>query len=251
MARVRYNRKVDWPTAVAIVALATTAAVIQALSGFGFALFIVPFLAMLIGPRDTVMLANLMSVVSSGSQAIVLRKSANRRTAGTLLVGSLVGMPLGLAVLLFLDAEALKLVIAGMVIFFTILLMRGFALHSAGRAGDLLAGLTSGVLNTSTSMSGPPVVLYLQGKGLAPLHFRATIATYFAVASTIAVLLLILAGAAQPYVFAAFAISMPAVLAGQRIGNLLFEYIEQALFRRLVYVILLVSGASAIVGVVV
>ena len=251
MARVRYNRKVDWPTAVAIVALATTAAVIQALSGFGFALFIVPFLAMLIGPRDTVMLANLMSVVSSGSQAIVLRKSANRRTAGTLMVGSLVGMPLGLAVLLFLDADALKLMIAGMVIFFTMLLMRGFALHSVGRAGDLLAGLTSGVLNTSTSMSGPPVVLYLQGKGLAPLHFRATIATYFAVASTIAVLLLILAGAAQPYVFAAFAISMPAVLAGQRIGNLLFEYIEQALFRRLVYVILLVSGASAVVGVVV
>ena len=38
----------DWPTAVAIIALAFTAAVIQSLSGFGFALFIVPFLAILI-----------------------------------------------------------------------------------------------------------------------------------------------------------------------------------------------------------
>lgn len=241
----------DWPTAAAIVALATTAAIIQALAGFGFALFIVPFLAMLIGPRDTVLLANLMSVVSSGSQAVVLRKSADRKTAGILMIGSFVGMPAGLAVLLFLDAEALKLVIAAMVVFFTILLMRGFALHSAGRLGDLVAGLTSGVLNTSTSMSGPPVVLYLQGKGLAPLHFRATIATFFAVTSTTAVALLILAGTAKPYVFAAFAISFPAVLIGQRVGNVLFDYVDLILFRRMVYGILLLSGAAAVVGVVV
>ena len=38
--RLAYNPHMDWPTAVAIIALAFTAAVIQSLSGFGFALFI-------------------------------------------------------------------------------------------------------------------------------------------------------------------------------------------------------------------
>jgi len=242
---------VDLPTALAIVALAATAAFIQSLSGFGFALFIVPFLALLIGPKDTVLLSNLMSTLSSGSQSILLRHSADRRTAGVLLAGAVVGMPAGLAVLLVLDPEALKLVIACMVIFFTLLLMRGLSLHSAGTLGDLAAGITSGVLNTSTAMSGPPVVLYLQGKGLPPLNFRATIASFFGVSSGLGVVLLVASGTAEPYVFGAFALSVPAVLAGQALGNRVFPRINVLMFRRLVYGILLLSGGVAIVGVVV
>jgi uncharacterized membrane protein YfcA len=242
---------VDLPTALAIIALAATAAFIQSLSGFGFALFIVPFLALLIGPKDTVLLSNLMSTLSSGSQSIWLRHSADRRTAGVLLAGAIIGMPAGLAVLLLLDPEALKLVIACMVIFFTLLLMRGFSLHSAGTLGDLVAGVTSGVLNTSTAMSGPPVVLYLQGKGLAPLNFRATIASFFGVSSLLGVILLVVSGTAEAYVFAAFALSVPAVLGGQALGNRVFPRVDAVLFRRLVYGILLLSGATAIVGVVV
>lgn len=236
---------------MAIVLLAATAAFIQSLSGFGFALFIVPFLALLIGPKDTVLLSNLMSMLSSGSQSIWLRHSADRRTAGVLLAGAVVGMPAGVAVLLWLDPEALKLVIACMVIFFTLLLMRGLSLHSAGTVGDLAAGVTSGVLNTSTAMSGPPVVLYLQGKGLPPLNFRATIATFFGASSTLGVLMLVASGAAEAYVFGAFALSIPAVLGGQALGNRVFHRVDVVLFRRLVYGILLLSGTTAIIGVVV
>ena len=175
----------DWPTVVAIVFLAATAAFIQALSGFGFSLFIVPFLAILIGPRDTVLLANLMSTFGSGSQALYLRKSADRMTAGILLIGSLIGMPIGLAVLLLLDPKLLQLGIALSVIIFTLIMIRGVALHRVGTAGDIIAGIASGILNTSTSMSGPPVVLYLQGRNFQPLQFRATITTYFVITSAI------------------------------------------------------------------
>ena len=241
----------DWPTLVAIVALAATAAFIQALSGFGFALFIVPFLALLIGPRDTVLLANLMSTFSGAVQAYGLRHSAERQTAGILMAGSIAGMPAGLAVLLLLDADVLQVVIAVMVIVFTLLLMRGLALHAAGLAGDLAAGFVSGVLNTSTSMSGPPVVLYLQGRGLPPLEFRATIATFFAVTSAIGVALLIASGSAKPYVFGALALSLPAVFLGQRAGNLVFPRVDHTLFSRMVYGILLLSGVVAVVGAVV
>lgn len=240
----------DWPTALAIVSLAATAAFIQSLSGFGFSLFIVPFLAILIGPRDTVLLANLMSVFSTGIQARTLRHSAERRTAGVLMIGSLVGMPIGLAVLLLLDPEALKVAIAMMVIAFTLLLMRGLALHTAGTVGDLAAGIASGILNTSTSMSGPPVVLYLQGRDMPPLQFRATIATFFFVTSAIAVVLLLASGTAKSYVFLALALSLPAMVGGQLLGNAMFEKVDPVFFRRMVYAILLVSGVVAIVGVV-
>ncbi len=238
----------DWPTVVAIVFLAATAALIQALSGFGFSLFIVPFLAILIGPRDTVLLANLMSTFGSGSQALYLRRSADRRTAGTLLIGSLIGMPIGLAVLLLLDPKALQLGIAISVIVFTLIMMRGLALHRVGTAGDIIAGLASGILNTSTSMSGPPVVLYLQGRNFPPLQFRATITTYFVITSAIGVVLLLATGHAPGYVFVAFALSIPAIFFGQRLGNRLFEKVDVMVFRRIVFAILFVSAIAAIVG---
>jgi uncharacterized membrane protein YfcA len=239
---------VDLTTLAAVMALAATAALIQALSGFGFSLFIVPFLALLIGPKDTVVLANLLSTFSNSVQATILRQSANRRTAGVLTLGSLVGMPFGLLILLTVDATALKLCIAGAVLFFTLLLMRGVEFHRAGRIGDAIAGVTSGVLNTSTSMSGPPVVLYLQGRGMPPLEFRATICTFFLVTSAVAVGLLLATGTVKPYLFFAFAVSLPAVFFGQRLGNRLFHRVNAILFRRMVYAILLLSGGVAILG---
>ncbi len=241
----------DWPVAVAVVVLAAVAAFIQALSGFGFSLFIVPFLAVLIGPKDTVLLANLLSTVSGVVQTVHLRHHAERRMALILMAGSFVGMPIGLAVLLLVDAHVLQLIIAGMVILFTLLLMRGLALHSAGLLGDLGAGLASGILNTSTSMSGPPVVLYLQGRRMPPLHFRATISMFFTVTSFVAVTLLVGTGNAKLYVFGAFALALPAVLVGQRAGNLMFKRVDIVFFRRMVYGILLLSGSVAIVGTVV
>ena len=234
--------------AIAIVVLAAVAALIQALSGFGFSLFIVPILAILIGPQDTVLLANLLSTFSNAVQARHLRHSADRRTALVLMAASVAGMPLGLAVLLLVDARALQVAIAVMVIVSTLVLMRGVALHAAGTLGDIAAGFTSGVLNTSTSMSGPPVVLYLQGKGLAPLQFRATISTFFLVTSAIAVALMIAAGAFRPYILGAWALSIPAVFAGQNLGNVLFERVDVLAFRRMVFGILFLSAGIAIVG---
>jgi len=241
---------VDWPTALAIVVLAATAAFIQGLSGFGFSLFIVPFLALLIGPKDTVLLANFLSVFSTGLQSRTLRASVDRRTALVLMAGSMIGMPIGLAVLLAVDATVLQIAIAVMVILSTVLIMRGLRVHAAGTFGDLASGITSGVLNTSTSMSGPPVVLYLQGKGLDPLTFRATTAAFFFVTSSVAVVLLLATGAWKGYVFVAFLLCLPTIVLAQKVANRLFSRVNVVMFRRMVYAILLISGAVAIVGAV-
>ena len=247
---VVYNALMDVLTALAIVAVAAVAAFIQALSGFGFALFAVPLLAILIGPQDTVLLSNLLSTFSTGMQARTLRHAADLRTAGILFAGAVVGMPIGLVVLFFVQAEVLQIIIAVVVAISTFAIMRGFALHAAGIAGDVITGVTSGILNTSTSMSGPPVVLYLQGKGMPPSPFRATIATFFFASSTTAVVLLLLFGESEAYVFMAWALCIPAILAGQFLGNRMFHRIDLVFFRRLVYAILFLSAGVAVVGAI-
>lgn len=238
----------DIPLAAAIILLAALAACIQALSGFGFSLFIVPFLAILIGPKDTVVLANLLSMTVNVIQFPRLRHTLERRTAAVLTVGSFIGMPAGLAVLLLVDPTALKVIIAVAVIVFTLLIMRGLRIHGAGTLGDLATGFASGVLNTSTSMSGPPIVLYLQGKRLTPAAFRGTINAFFMVTSFGAVALLIASGSVKPWIVGAFALAMPAAEAGRIIGNRLFDGIDELRFRRLVYAILLLSASVALVS---
>lgn len=234
--------------AAAIILLAAVAACIQALSGFGFSLFIVPFLAILIGPKDTVVLANFLSVMVNLVQFPRLRHSIERRTAAVLTVGSFAGMPIGLAVLLLVDPTALKVIIAVAVIVFTLLIMRGLRIHAGGALGDLATGFASGVLNTSTSMSGPPIVLYLTGKGLSPAYFRGTINAFFLVTAIGAVTLLIASGSVKPWVAGAFLLAMPAAEAGRIIGNRLFDRIDEVRFRRLVYAILLTSATVALVS---
>ena len=233
-------------TVAAILVLAAVAAFIQALSGFGFSLFIVPPLAVILGPQDTVVLANLLGFVGNSLQFVRLRKLVDREQATTLAVGSFIGMPVGLAVLLLVDPVALQFAIAIAVILFTLALMRGLELHGGGTAGDVAVGFTSGVLNTSTSMSGPPVIIYLHGKRLPPQTFRATINAFFLSTGVVALVLLAGAGTIRWELIALVAASFPAMEVGRFAGNHMFDRVNEVLFRRLVYVILLLSATIAL-----
>jgi uncharacterized membrane protein YfcA len=143
---------------------------------------------------------------------------------------------------------ALKLLIAVSVILFTLLIMRGLRIHGGGHPGDLATGFVSGILNTSTSMSGPPIVLYLQGKGLTPATFRSTTNAFFLVTAVGAVGLLFASGSVKPWVLGAFLLAMPAAEGGRMLGNRLFDRIDEARFRRLVYAILLLSATVALLS---
>ena len=53
-----------------------------------------------------------------------------------------------------------------------------------------VAGFFSGLLNTSTSMSGPPVLILLAGQGLPKDQFRRTLVSFFFVSGLVAALVL-------------------------------------------------------------
>ena len=137
--------------------LAAGAASVQSLTGIGFGLIIVPPLIFVIGAKEAVVVSNILGAVLSIGLLSRIHSGVHWRMALTLFAAAIVGMPLGLWLLLAVDARTLQIIIAVTVIVFTVLLARGLRLHMAGLAGDLFVGLASGVLRTSTSMSGPHV----------------------------------------------------------------------------------------------
>ena len=227
------------------------AAFTQSLSGFGFSLLIVPPLALAFGARDAVVVANVLSTLVNIPAIIVWRERILWRLFAILLAGSMAGMPFGLLILLGVEQRTLKLAIAGTVLLSTVLIWRGIRIRRQRSAFDLAAGFVSGVLNTSTSMSGPPVVLYLQGRGIAPDPFRATLSALFLSSSLIGVGLFAAGGAVDTEVSSLAAAGLPGLLTGWWLGTVAYGRLGPGRFRGVVLLVLIVSALVAALTAVV
>jgi uncharacterized membrane protein YfcA len=233
--------------AAAILTLVFAASAVQTATGLGFGLLIVPPLVLVIGVKDAVVVSNVLSTVVSSLLLVAIHGSVSWPTASRLFIAACVGMPFGLLVLIVADARVLQIVVAAGVILFTLLLARGVRIRAPGWQGDAATGLVSGVLRTSTSMSGPPVIIVLQGRGTEAAIFRGTITAYFVASGVVGIGLLAAGGRFNADVLWDVAIGVPAVLAGLAAGSVLYRRFDETLFRRAVLAILLVSATVALV----
>ena len=128
----------------------------------------------------------------------------------------------------------------------TVLLAARLNLRHAGPALDIGAGFLSGVLNTSLSTNGPPLVFVLQARHLDAPAFRGTISAVFALSSLAGIALFVGAGKVTGDGLLAAAVSLPASLAGQFAGFPLRRHIHGERFRVLVLGLLCVAALSAI-----
>ena len=138
-------------------------ALVQAATGFGFALAAAPPLFVLLEPAAAVSAlavigtqVNLMTLASERRRPVVMRAQA----AG-LVVAAVPGLWLGTIVLRWLPEDVLRVAVG-------LLVLGALALRSFGPRADVArsparpwetaaSGLASGMLNTSTGLSGPPL----------------------------------------------------------------------------------------------
>jgi uncharacterized membrane protein YfcA len=240
------------PAQVVLVAIAVFAsAAVQSTTGFGFALLAVPLMAVVIPAEEAVVLCGAFSLLTSSTQAITERAHAVRPVAARMLVGALIGAPFGLAVLSVTTGRQLRFVLAGVIFTFLLLTMRGFTLHRAGRAVDLGAGVVAGVLNTSLSTNGPPIVMALHAREMPPDPFRGTIAAVFTGSNVISVTLFAATGRYDVESLVLFAVSFPALCLEYVVGTRLRRRFDPSSFRRLVVQLLALTGVITLVGAIV
>lgn len=142
-------------------------ATLNAAAGFGFSLLTVPLMALAVGPKEAVVLSAVMSVGSTGAVAWKGRSSVEAPVAYRLLGGALLGMPVGIVVLSRMAPEPLQILIALAVLASAGVLTLGIRLRRPNGSLDVGVGFVSGMFKTSVGVSGPPIVILLQGRGLA------------------------------------------------------------------------------------
>ncbi|HXF50200.1 MAG TPA: sulfite exporter TauE/SafE family protein [Dehalococcoidia bacterium] len=231
-------------TLAVVIAVAALASFAQGITGFGFALIAVPFLVLVVDVREAVVMSTLLGLVNVALLAARLWRATPWRTVGWLLLGSFAGMPLGLAVLIFTPEDGLRLTVGVVTVVLAAALASGKRVPFTGAASELAVGIVSGVLRTSTSMSGPPVVIYLQGRGQSPDAFRAAMTTFFLVGGLISVGAFAGAHVITRRAIALSAAALPGVYLANLAGDRLARRFDPVTFRRLVLALLIATALS-------
>lgn len=159
-------------------------------------------------------------------------------------IPALFGMPIGLWVLVRVDDSILKVALGVVIIVLVLVLLQSRTAPRSRPGVDLVAGFASGVLATSTSTNGPPVVFAAQLRGLAPSVFRATLSFTFVVQGAISLVLFALAGEITRLPVQLALAGLPFVALGQWLGVRSRPAVHGVRFERLVYGLLILSAAS-------
>jgi uncharacterized membrane protein YfcA len=235
-------------TELIVVAIAIfTAAFVQVLSGFGFALLSMPIMTIALPVKEAVVVSTLLGALSTSWQAVRLRADTERPLAKRLTLAAFLGMPLGLFILNVVSDTVLRVSLGVAVLVATALLVARINLSHVGPHFDFEVGFVSGVLNTSLSTNGPPLVFGLQARHLDAPAFRATISTVFAFSNIVGISLFALNGKITSDGLVAAAIALPAWAIGQALAWPVRKHIHGERFRTMVLSLLFVAGTSTII----
>jgi uncharacterized protein len=234
---------------MALAAVAAFAgAFVQSATGFGFALILSPALFAVLDPVEAVaallvlgLLLNLL-VLFEGEHV-------DWRTLVPLLVAAVPGLVGGVALLGWLAKSTLQVVVG-----LAVIATAGWQLRQRGRparvhpsrASGWAAGFASGVLSTSISVSGPPIVLWLEARGVRPEEFRATLAASFLALNLAGGAVLLAAkgtGGLDP-VDVGWLLVL--VAAGYAFGAVAFRRLDRERFFALVLALVAATGAASV-----
>jgi len=195
------------------------AAFVQSLGGFGFSLFAVPLMALAISLPDAVVAGSIASLANVAVLALRSLAHVEWSVVRRFNMPALFGMPFGLWVLVHVDESTLKVGLGAVILVLIIVLMRARANARPRPLVEMLAGWSSGLLATSTSTNGPPLVFAAQLRGMHPEQFRATLSFTFALQGSLSLVALLVAGEASREAVLVALWGLPLVAGGPRVGG--------------------------------
>ena len=230
---------------VIVAAGALAAGFVSGLAGFGTGLVALGFWLHAIDPLLAAPLVAICSVVGQIQSLVSLRRSIRVSRLWPFLLGGVLGVPAGVALLDRLDVATFRAVIGLFLIAYCAAMLAARRLPVVawgGRGADGAVGLAGGVMGGTAGLSGPLPTIWCGLRGWAKDDQRAVYQPF-----NLAVLSLALAAyATQGFVTATVIelalVCLPATLLGVWLGLKSYGRINDRQFRLLVLWLLLASG---------
>jgi hypothetical protein len=219
----------------------------QSLVGFGTAMVGMPLLVGLVGIRIASPLVAMLGLTVEIILVIRYRNKLDLRVVWRLIAAAVVGIPLGVMMLKRIP-ETFVLTLLGVVIV-------AYALYGLsnlklprldGPVWPYLVGFLSGVLGGAYNTSGPPVVIYGNCRRWTPSEFLGNLQSFFLAVDLVVVTTHAASGNLSPAVWQAYALALIPLAVGLVAGSLLAGRINQAVYSKLVLVMLVILGVRLI-----
>ncbi len=227
------------------------AAVVAGVTGFAFGLVAAAAWLHLLTPAQTAGLIVAFGLIVQGVAVWKLREALQWARLWPFLAGAAIGVPAGVMILTWADPGTMRLTIGAFLILYSIYALVRPAMQpikGGGAMADAGVGVLNGILGGATGLAGIIVTIWcgLRGwpKGVQRAVFQPASVAVFAMSAVC----LGARGEIDGATSWLFLVGLPVLLAGTWLGLRLYGRLDEAGFRKVVLVLLTVSGLTLVLA---
>ena len=166
------------------------ASIIRGFNGFGFSATCISGFSFIMPAIEIVPIILILEVMISIFMIPYIRNKIDWNFVIKVLIGIIIGSPIGLFLLKYLPSELTHLLICIIIIFFSILLMNGYSNQKINNNyAKISTGFIAGTINGFSFLGGMPVALFLLVTKIKPAIIRGSLAVLFFLTDTYAFVL--------------------------------------------------------------
>ena len=166
------------------------ASVIRGFNGFGFSATCISGFSFILPAIEIVPIILILEVLISIFMIPYIRNKIDWNFIIKILIGIIIGSPIGLFLLKHLNSELIHLLICLIIIMFSIFLMKGYSNQKINNNyAKISTGFIAGAINGFSLLGGMPVALFLLVIKIQPAIIRGSLAALFFLTDTYAFIL--------------------------------------------------------------
>ena len=233
-----------------ILFIVFVASIIRGFNGFGFSATCISGFSFILPAIQIVPIILILEVFISIFMIPYIWNKIDWNFVFKLLVGIAIGSPIGLYLLKYLSPETTHLYVCLIIIFFSILLMRGYINKKINNnQSKIFTGIISGTLNGLTTLGGMPVALFLLITSIHPAVIRGSLAALFFLTDIYAFILSYFGGIVDMTTIYRTLPLIVVLPAGAFIGNKFFIKSKEKLYRKVVFYFLIIISIFGILRI--
>ena len=233
-----------------IIFIVFVASIIRGFNGFGFSATCISGFSFILPAIEIVPIILILEVFISIFMIPYIWNKIDWSFVLKLLIGITVGSPIGLYLLKYLSPETTHLYVCLIIIFFSVLLMKGYTNRNINNdQSKIFTGVISGTLNGLTTLGGMPVALFLLVTSIQPAVIRGSLAALFFLTDVYAFILSFFGGIVDMITIYR---TLPLIIIlpiGVFIGNKFFIKSKEQLYRKVVFYFLIVISIFGILRI--
>ena len=235
-----------------ILFIVFTASIIRGFNGFGFSATCISGFSFILPAIEIVPIILILEVFISVFMIPYVWNKIDWNFVFKLLIGITLGSPIGLYLLKYLSPETTHLYVCLIIIFFSLLLMRGYSNKNINNdLSKILTGVISGTLNGLTTLGGMPVALFLLITSIQPAVIRGSLAALFFLTDIYAFILSYYGGIVDMITIYRTIPLIVVLPLGVFIGNKFFIKSKEQLYRKVVFYFLIIISIIGIFRIII